>query len=305
MPSLLIGILLAVAASTLYSLGIAVQALDAREVHSEHALRLSLIGQLLQKTRWLAGTGMTILGWPLQIAALRLAPLVVVQPALAAGLLVLLAAGRRILGERVGMRERLAVVAIVLGVVVIALAAPERSTVQAGTTTLVVTLGVLGAFAAMPYVMRALNRQFADATMIGAGAGYAWSGIATKLLSDAAGTGRWLTTLGWAIGAGIASGVAVVSEMSTLQQRAAIQVAPVVFVVQTLVPVALAPILFNENFLASAATAVPMVLGLGVLLGGAVVLARSPLLLALMAPPLEAEELATTASAARRPAAEH
>lgn len=282
------------AASTLYSLGIAVQALDARDVQSEHALRLSLIGQLVQKGRWLAGTGMTILGWPLQIAALRLAPLVVVQPALAAGLLVLLAAGHRILGEKVGARERVAVIAIVLGVVVIAIVAPDRSNVHATGFTLTLTLALLGGLAALPYVLRALRRLSADATMIGAGAGFAWSGIATKLLADAAGGARWLQAIGWAIGAGVASGIAVVSEMSALQQRAAIQVAPVVFVVQTLVPVALAPVLFHENYLSSAATAVPLLLGLGVLLTGAVVLARSPLLLALMAPEQQAPALAAT-----------
>ena len=45
---------------------------------------------------------MTVLGWPLQIIALAYAPLVVVQPALASGLLVLLLAGERLLGERAG-----------------------------------------------------------------------------------------------------------------------------------------------------------------------------------------------------------
>ena len=45
---------------------------------------------------------MTVLGWPLQIVALAYAPLVVVQPALASGLLVLLLAGERLLGESPG-----------------------------------------------------------------------------------------------------------------------------------------------------------------------------------------------------------
>ena len=39
--------------------------------------------------------------------------------------------------------------------------------------------------------------------------------------------------------------------MSALQSRPAIQVAPVVFVTQTIVPVALAPLLFGERFSAT------------------------------------------------------
>ena len=46
--------------------------------------------RLVRRSRWLLGTGLSILGFPLQFIALLLAPLVVVQPALAAGLLVLL-----------------------------------------------------------------------------------------------------------------------------------------------------------------------------------------------------------------------
>ena len=57
-----------------------------------------------------------MLGWPLQLLALSLAPLVVVQPALALGLPVLMVMGERMLGERAGRREYLAVGAIVLGV---------------------------------------------------------------------------------------------------------------------------------------------------------------------------------------------
>jgi hypothetical protein len=102
MLSLLIGILAATGASTLYSLGIGVQAIDARATSQRHTLRISLLGQLLRRGRWLAGTAMTALGWPLQIVALLFAPLEVVQPALAIGLLVLLALGERMLGERPG-----------------------------------------------------------------------------------------------------------------------------------------------------------------------------------------------------------
>src|SRR5437762_12504259 len=81
MLDLVAGIGAAVGASTLYSLGIALQALDAREAPHEEHLRLALARGLVRRGRWLFGTGLSILGWPLQIVALLLAPLVVVQPA--------------------------------------------------------------------------------------------------------------------------------------------------------------------------------------------------------------------------------
>ncbi len=103
---LVLGILAAFGASTLYSLGIALQALDAREASRERSrCALALLGGLVRRSRWLLGTGLSILGFPLQFVALLLAPLVVVQPALAAGLLVLLFVGERLLDERPGRYE--------------------------------------------------------------------------------------------------------------------------------------------------------------------------------------------------------
>src|SRR5437764_13386726 len=128
MVDLVLGVAAAVGASTLYSLGIALQALDARETSHEEHLRVALVVGLVRRSRWLLGTGMSVLGFPLQVLALMLAPLVVVQPALAAGLLVLLFVGQRMLGERAGSYEYISVLAIAIGVVGTALAAPPRST---------------------------------------------------------------------------------------------------------------------------------------------------------------------------------
>src|SRR5215472_18865683 len=100
MVDLVLGIAAAVGASTLYSLGIAFQATEAKEAPEEEHLRLALAWDLLGRARWLAGTALSILGFPLQLLALLLAPLVLVQPALAAGLLVLMWLGEHMLGER-------------------------------------------------------------------------------------------------------------------------------------------------------------------------------------------------------------
>jgi hypothetical protein len=283
MIELVLGILAAVGASTLYSLGIALQALDAKEAPHEEHLRLALAWRLARRARWLAGTGLSILGWPLQIVALMLAPLVVVQPALAAGLLVLMLLAERLLGEHAGRYEHLAVWAIVIGMVGAALTAPPHTSSHAGGLTITLVLVGLGVASLLPYLLSAVGRSPAVVTMIGAGLAFGWSGVATALTADALEMGHTTTAIAWGLSTAAASGLGVLSEMSALQARPAIQVAPVVFVTQTVIPVVLAPLLLGERFTATPLGGVPLALSLGVLVAGAAALARSPLLLALMA----------------------
>jgi drug/metabolite transporter (DMT)-like permease len=282
MVDLILGIVAAIAASTLYSLGVALQAMDAKRTpHSEH-LHPALALNLIRRARWLAGTGLSVLGWPLQVVALLLAPLVVVQPTLAVGLLVLLFFGQRMLGERAGRREHLAMCAIVLGVAGTAVFAPERTSTHTSNLTVTLVLVALGALTLLPYAVNRVRRPAASLTMIGAGLGFAWSGVATKLFSDDLAHGSLLLAAAWGLSTGGASAVAALSEMSALQMRPAIQVAPVVFVTQTVVPVLLAPLLLGENFSSTPLGGVPLTISLAVLVVGAAALARSPLLLALM-----------------------
>jgi hypothetical protein len=282
MVDLILGIAAAVAASTFYSLGVALQAMDAKRVpHDEH-LRLGLARDLVRRARWLAGTGISILGWPLQLIALLLIPLVVVQPTLAAGLIVLLWFGRRLLNEHAGRREHVAVAAIAIGVLGAALAAPPHTTTHTGDETITFTLIALGMLATTPYLISITRRPAPSITMIGAGLAFAWSGIATKLASDDLSHGHLGVAAAWAISTAGASALGALSEMSALQMRPAIQVAPVVFVTQTVVPIVLAPLILNEKFTDSPLGGWVLALALAVLVAGAAALARSPLLLALM-----------------------
>src|ERR1700704_6140127 len=104
-----LGIACAIGASILYNTSIALQAMEARDVPGEYSLRVSLIGKLLRNRKWLGATVLGLAGWPLEIVALLLAPLTVVQPCLASGLVVLLWLGVTRLGETPGRREDLAV----------------------------------------------------------------------------------------------------------------------------------------------------------------------------------------------------
>ncbi len=284
MVDLILGICAAIGASTLYSLGIAFQAIDAKQSPRDEHLRVALVWGLVRRARWLLGTGLSILGWPLQVVALLLAPLVVVQPAMAVGLLVLLFVAQRMLGEHAGRSEHIAMAAIVIGVVGISLAAPPRSTTHTSEElTITLVLVVLGLASLLPYLLQLVHRSPASVTMVGAGLAFAWSALATKLASDDLSHGHLAVAVAWGLSTAAASGVGVLSEMSALQSRPAIQVAPVVFVTQTVVPVVLAPLLLGEHFSDTPAGGVPLACALAVLIAGAALLVRSPLLLALMA----------------------
>jgi len=106
---LALGIAAAIGASLLYNTSIALQALEAREVPGEHSLRPSLIGRLVRNKRWLGATALGFAGWPLEIGALLLAPLTVVQPCLASGLILLLWLGAKKLGEAPGRSAELSI----------------------------------------------------------------------------------------------------------------------------------------------------------------------------------------------------
>jgi hypothetical protein len=272
---LALGILAAVGASVLYNTSIALQALEAREVPHEHSLRVSLIGKLVRNRKWLGATALGLLGWPLEIVALLLAPLTVVQPCLVSGLIVLLWLGTTKLGESPGRREFVAVAAIVAGVAGVAWAAPDRTTDHAGTVAIAVALGLVAIPIAAPYLMRGRASAAGFLVVLSAGFGYAWTAIASKLLTDELAAGTLLIAAVWLLTALASEGLALLSEMSALQRRPATHVAPVMFAVQVLVPVILAPLIFEEKWSTTPLDGAALVAFMAVAVAGTILLAGS------------------------------
>src|SRR3954451_14678983 len=152
MGSVIAGVALAAAASVLFNVAIVIQASEAREVPDECGLRVSLFGRLLRRRRWLFGALLGALAFPLQTIALLWAPLTAVQPADAAGLLVLLFLGARVLHERVGRREIAAFASIVVGIVILTLAAPKREVTQVDGADVLVPMAIVALIALPPLV---------------------------------------------------------------------------------------------------------------------------------------------------------
>lgn len=252
MPSVLLGALAALAASALFSAGLVLQALESRGVHPRHSLHLSLIATLMCRRRWLLGTALTLLGFPFHVTALLLAPLTVVQPALSAGLLLLLAVAARTSEEDVGTRELAAVAAVAAGVVGITLSAPERAPLEGEPGALVLALGGLAALTLVPYALARLRaesqRPVGALATLSAGTAYAFAGLTTKLISDLIAEGRWPEAIGWLVATALVSGLGFLSQLTALQRRTATQVGPVIYVMPVLVPVVLAPFVAGEGW---------------------------------------------------------
>lgn len=272
MTSVALGLLASLAAATLFASGLILQAGEART--QPIGGHLGLVRSLTRRPRWLAGTALTLAGWPLQALALLLAPLTLVQPTVVTGVLVVLVVAERRSGGRPGIAPVAGVGALVVGLAALTFVSPARSAVGAPDAAGVVALLVLGGGALAPLVVRAPRRRSGPMLALAAGAAYGWTALATKLGVDALAGGAPLVALAWVVTIVGAEALAVGHEMGALQARRTSQVAPLVLVAELLVPILLAPVLAKEPWTHGADDAAVFVLGLGLVTGGAVVLAR-------------------------------
>ncbi len=269
---LLFGVVGALGASILYSVGAALQALEARSEPDSYGLRASLLRRLVTHRRWLLGTLCVIGGWGLQGGSLLFAPVTVVQPTLAVGLVSLLVIGVRLLGEPVGRREVLGVSAVVLGVAGLALSAPPQSADHADPIVLGVAIAAFVVVALVPYGLRSSSRYHGGLVILSGGLAYAACGFTTSFAGDAASAGRWSVLLLWLGVTGAGALIGLISEMTAFQHAPVTHVFPVMLVIQIVVTVLLAPLLAGESWSEVPLSGVGLAASLVMLTGGAAAL---------------------------------
>jgi drug/metabolite transporter (DMT)-like permease len=279
-----LGLVAAVFAAACYESGYVLQALEAREAPREDALRASLLVRLAARRRWLAGTALSLVGAALQVLALAHAPVTLVQPVLALGLVVLLVLAQTVLHERLDVPELAGAAAVMVGVVLVGIASPERSNEVTSVLALVLLLAPVAVVALLPFVLR--SRAPFGLAAAGAAAGDALAAVALKLTADAASSGEaGLAVLG-AAGAGIAGLLALTAEMSALRGLPASRVAPIVLSAQVIIPAVAAMVAFGEPVSA------PVVIGVLLAGAGAGLLGASGAIARLRSDTPEAEALA-------------
>lgn len=267
---MLSGILLALAAAACFECSYVLQALEVRALPQIGRPGLGVLRRLVARPRWALAIALGLTGFGLQVLALRHAPVTLVQPLLASGLLALLAFSAFVLHEPVGRRELLAVAAIIAGVVAIGLAEPTRGEGTADVA-FAVTAVVLAAVALGAFVLR---RPGAGAMLASAIAADALAVLAAAQAARA--LPGFVETAAWCALAGGGGLAAVAAESAALQRRGAARVAPIVLGGQVAVPVILAPVLLGERWSATAAGAGLLVAGLLAVVIASAVLAASP-----------------------------
>jgi drug/metabolite transporter (DMT)-like permease len=267
------GLAAALAAGLCFDGAVVLQAREARRTERALGLRPGLIAGLLRRPRWLAGLALGALGWPLQLAALALAPLTLVQPALACGLVLLVLAGSRLLGERAGTAELAAVGAIAAGVALAALLAPEQRDAPPPGAVLAAVAGALALAVLAPFA-RGEARAGLPLLTLSAGCAFAGAALAAKLAVVELARARPVAAAAWLAGAGAASITGLLVDTTAMQRFPATRVAPGIFALETALPVLAAP-LFGEW--AHGARGAALAGAVALVLAGGAALARSPL----------------------------
>ncbi|MDX6678094.1 MAG: hypothetical protein QOE31_2146, partial [Solirubrobacteraceae bacterium] len=240
---MLTAIVLTLAAAACFECSYVLQTLELRAVPAMARASIGALRRLAARPLWLAAIALGLAGFGLQVLALRHAPLSLVQPLLATGLLGLLAFAATVLGEAVGRREAGGVVAIVAGVALVALADPQRGADAAPGLEFVLAAAALGALALSAFARRDAGPGGLLAAAIAADA------LASLAAAQAArALASVLALAGWCALAAAAGIAAIAAESAVLQRRGAARVAPIVLAGQVAVPVVLAPLVLGESW---------------------------------------------------------
>jgi drug/metabolite transporter (DMT)-like permease len=280
---LVAGLIVAIVSSVLFNLGVALQAIEARRAPRSEGLRVSLIWDLVHRRLWVLGLGVEWVGVPLEILAFAWAPFVVVQPLLACGLLVLLAVAGRLLGERPTPDALLGVGLIIVGIGLIAWGAPGEQDTHRGAFAVIAVMAGLVLASLAPFALRGRRLDTAMTAVLGSACGFAATNVAMKLMADDFGNDHFPQAAAWLAVAAFAGFGATVTGMTALQRAPATTVIPISTAVQTFLPVALEPLFLEESFPDASLGGAPLLVGIGVMLVGIVVLARTQTVSALAA----------------------
>lgn len=259
----------------MFSLGVAVQAFEARQTAAASPTRFLLA--LARQRAWIAGTLLTIAAWLLQGIALLFAPLSLVQPALAAQVVWLALVSGRVLGERLSGSRLWATGGIALGLAGTAWAAPEHTAHHSGGATLIVPIVTLGLLTLVPQFRRGFGSIWSFIAALCAGFAYAWTGLATKLAADDLTNHSWAGCVGWFTAVAAVAVIGTGNEMAALRVRPATQVVPIVLALEVLIPVLLATSVAGEHWSVTRGGGALLAVSIAlVVVGGVVVAASTP-----------------------------
>jgi len=264
--STLVGTGLMLLASTAYNSGVVLRAAAVRKTpHRATSARRT----------WLAGGASIVLmlvGWCLEFGALLYIPLTLARVLNVAGLAVLAELARRMLHEPLGRRELYALLMIAVGMAGVSIAPPELGTASVSDRQWLFLLLILGAATIGLFALRGRGRRRVAFWAMASGMGYALSGILTKGAADALSGGALVSLSLLTVGVALAGLAGFLIEVAAIREYPVSIVAPIVLAVQTLVPIAVAPIFFHERWPSGVIIRTVLAGGILLMLAGALAL---------------------------------
>ena len=147
MPSLAVGVIVTVAAGVAFNLAPLAEAVAARREPARGGVGIGLLFRLARRPLWLWGLGCEVFGFLLEVVALAIAPLTLVEPLIGVGVVLLALGANRWLGESLDGFGRIALATTVIGGLAVVVALRHRDQVGRIGSSLSLTILALVALA--------------------------------------------------------------------------------------------------------------------------------------------------------------
>lgn len=244
---MLLGLLSAFGAAVLYGVASVLQAVSARRVTATAGLDPRLMLRLVRSWPYLIGTALDGIGFLLSLVALRSLPLFVVQAVVSSFLAITAVLGAVVLHMSLTRVDRIGLVVVLAGLVLLSLSATEDATVEVGTATRwgVLVAAILLAGLAVP-LARLTGATGAAALGALAGLAFGTTAVAARILPDTFDPAVLLSEPA-TYGLLVAGAVALLTYPTALQRGTVTQATAPLVVAQTVAPAAVGLVLLGDR----------------------------------------------------------
>lgn len=244
---MLLGLLSAFGAAVLYGVASVLQAVSARRVTATAGLDPRLMLRLVRSWPYVIGTALDGIGFLLSLVALRSLPLFVVQAVVSSFLAITAVLGAVVLHMSLTRVDRVGLVVVLTGLVLLCLSATEDATVQVGSGTRwgVLVAAILLAGLAVP-LARLTGATGAAALGALAGLAFGTTAVAARVLPDTFDPAVLLSEPA-TYGLLLAGAVALLTYPTALQRGTVTQATAPLVVAQTVAPAVVGLVLLGDR----------------------------------------------------------
>jgi drug/metabolite transporter (DMT)-like permease len=275
----LAGLLCAVAAAFCYGVGSVLQAVAARSTAAEAGLDPRLLVRLLRSWRYVVGVALDGLGFVLSLVAVQSMPLFVVQSIVASFLAIAAVLGAVFLKMPLSRTDRVALVVVVVGLVLVAASAADESTRPVSPTGGWILLGVVVVLCGVAVPLARVPGARGAALLGGiAGLAFGATSVAARMipsdlvLSELVSDLGALATSPATYALALAGGLALLTYSTALQRGSVTQATAPLVVGETIAPALVGVLALGDH--SRPGWAGVAVAGFALAVGGAVALSR-------------------------------